>query len=273
MRVTRLVSQDDPKPAVPSSLHAVAVGLRQNTWYLPLVADQRVVSAIRSILAATDTEIALVGDVGYLTSSAIARAKSVEDAIYLGEEIILRVNTVHAGVRGSELKVKIDHFPYFDDGGTETFGTGIAKLHAATKNIIDLFESLDPSSSRPNRDPPAESYTDVQEVLTKAGRYPEVWKALCYLRDGDYGSLYKLYEIIKSDVGKDEDLTGPARQYIDRSILRRIKHNLNDPAISGDLARHAQPFATAPRPADRMTPAEITQHLRALLLRWVADKA
>jgi hypothetical protein len=184
---------------------------------------------------------------------------------------------VYRTLRGRKLGVALQNTTYIEEATSPKILTYYAQAEALTVGATIIGGSLvevgaddaEESPASPSVDP----LTDVQSLVAKSLRHPEIAKALAYLEAGDYVSLYKLYEVIKSDVGKDNDLTDPPRQYIDKAVLKRITHNLNSPALSGELARHAVPSPGQPRSTDRMEPGEIANHLRTLFLRWAADKS
>lgn len=250
--------------------------IEKNAWYLPIVGSAEAIDDLRRILDGLGAEIIDTVPRTLLTSTAIKRASGSTEALHLGVELITAVARVYRTLRGRGLGVALQNTTYIEEATSPKILTYHAPAEALTVGATIVGGSLvEVGADTPEESPaPAvDPLTDVQQLVAKSLRHPEIEKALTYLEAGDYVSLYKLYEIIKRDVGKDRDLTDPPRQYIESAVLDRIKNNLNSPTLSGELARHAVPSPGQPRLTDRMAPGEIANHLRTLLIRWAADKS
>jgi hypothetical protein len=249
--------------------------IEKNAWYLPIVGSAESIDDLQRILAGVDAEIIHPAPRTLLTSPVIKHASGSTEALRLGTELMTVVARVYRTLRGRGLGVALQNTTYNEDTTSPKILTYHAPAEALTVGVTIVGGSLVEVGADTREESPlpvVDPLWDVQQLVAKSLRYPEIARALAYMEIGDYVSLYKLYEIIKTDLGKDSDLTDPPRQYIDRAVLKRITHNLNSPALSGELARHAVASSGQPRPTDRMEPGEIVAHLRTLFLRWAADK-
>jgi hypothetical protein len=80
--------------------------------------------------------------------------------------------------------------------------------------------------------------------------------------------LYRLHEVIESDVGGMHPLT--ARGWGSATDLRRFKHSANSVAVGGDASRHGKELTTPP--AHPMSIDEADRYVRYILESWLADK-
>lgn len=249
--------------------------LEKNVYYLPLTGRADAIDDLRRILSGVGAEILETPARLLLTSPALKHARSSEEALRIGTELMTVVGRVYRTLRGHELDAVLQNTTYIEQAASKVLEyRSQAEALTVGARILggSLVEVGDETADEVAVSPAVDPLTDVQDLVAKVLRHPEVERALGYLRAGDYVSLYKLYEVIKGDVGKDDDLTEPPRQYIDRGVLRRIRHNLNSPVLSGESARHAVPPSGQANPSDRMEAGEIANHLRTLFLRWAADK-
>jgi hypothetical protein len=80
--------------------------------------------------------------------------------------------------------------------------------------------------------------------------------------------LYKIYEIIRDDVGNVNDLLN--RQYVLKKDLSRFTHTAQHPGVIGDEARHARVAADVPK--DPMSIVEANLLISTLLSKWIDSK-
>jgi hypothetical protein len=83
----------------------------------------------------------------------------------------------------------------------------------------------------------------------------------------DWNDLYKVYEIVRANVGNEETLI--AKDWVPKDDIKAFTASANRPDISGDEARHARVSSSPPRRTRPMTRSEAQQLITKLVGRWV----
>lgn len=111
--------------------------------------------------------------------------------------------------------------------------------------------------------------TSAEEWVGLANKHEKVAKALRILgtREKSWVELYKLYEVVHSDVGSKIIDDGWAT----RKKLSQFTHTANSAGSIGDDARHAKEDTTPP--TSPMPLAEAETLIRGLVMRWLRSKA
>lgn len=112
--------------------------------------------------------------------------------------------------------------------------------------------------------------TNVESWLSLAKGDKAVADALHFFRENTWGSLYKIYEIIKDDVGgKKEVIT--TNGWATKKGLDRFTQTAQSRKALGDSARHAaKKYKPPPQP---MTIQEAELLIRGVLRSWFRSKA
>lgn len=98
-----------------------------------------------------------------------------------------------------------------------------------------------------------------------------VAKAMRLLSAADSQSwvgLYRIYEVIETDVGGEPELK--KRGWGSADDLKRFKHSANSVTVAGDAARHGKEL-TSP-PANPMSPEEAAAYVNYVVSAWLASK-
>jgi len=106
--------------------------------------------------------------------------------------------------------------------------------------------------------------------LLLARRYEPVAKAFRLFGDPQLGwvTLYKIYELIESDVGGPKAITKAG--WTSQSTISRFKHSANSPSVGGDDARHGTETTTPPsKPMDL---AEARVMIKMMMHNWLRNK-
>jgi hypothetical protein len=105
-------------------------------------------------------------------------------------------------------------------------------------------------------------------LMDAAGKYRAVADALHFYRNSDWGSLYKVFEIIRDDVGGNRCLI--QRGWVSKRVLSRFTRTAQSRDAIGDEARHASKKFTPPR--HPMVLSEVRGVIRSILERWLQTK-
>lgn len=107
----------------------------------------------------------------------------------------------------------------------------------------------------------------VRQWLDVAVKNPTVAKAL-RLRDKgglDWVELYRLYEVIESDIPKHEIVQ---KSWASKKEIRLFKRTANSPAVLGDEARHGKEQYQPP--ANPMSIREARSLVERILRKWIS---
>jgi hypothetical protein len=117
--------------------------------------------------------------------------------------------------------------------------------------------------------PPLSAPTKIAAAVKGAMRDPKVNKALrLFSTARDWADLYRVFEVIKSDVGGDKGLV--SRGWISGRKASLFTSTANNPGAIGDAARHGH-SAQQPPPKP-MTLTEARGLIRHLLANWLQTK-
>ena len=111
--------------------------------------------------------------------------------------------------------------------------------------------------------------SDVESWLSLAKGDKAVGDALHFFRETTWISLYKVYEIIRDDVGGEEAIT--TNGWATKKRLKRFTRTAQSRAALGDYARHASKKYTPP--AQPMPIHEAESLIRGILRSWFRSKA
>ncbi len=104
----------------------------------------------------------------------------------------------------------------------------------------------------------AQKHKDVAEALDILGKQsPSL----------DWVDLYKLYEIVRHNVGGEDALI--AKDWVPRADIKAFTVSANRPDISGDEARHARIPGPPPKSTRVMTLAEAQHTIPTLVAHWL----
>ncbi len=111
--------------------------------------------------------------------------------------------------------------------------------------------------------------SNVESWLSLAKSDKDVADALHFFRENTWINFYKVYEIIKDDVGGKKAIT--TNGWATKKGLERFTHTAQSRAALGDYARHASKKDTPP--AQPMPIQEAESLIRRVLLSWFRSKA
>ena len=128
---------------------------------------------------------------------------------------------------------------------------GTAHIIPSTKNIIHATENV------PIWINIALENKNVSKALRLIGSF-----------EHDWGSLYRLFEVIVDDVGSTDVITG--KGWATKKMIKRFKHTANSPSAIGDSARHGTESSSPP--AEPMTLGEAISFVEIILHNWLRTK-
>ncbi|MFC4504085.1 MULTISPECIES: hypothetical protein [Streptomyces] len=152
---------------------------------------------------------------------------------------------------------------FTDDNGKHhhvvALATAEVRLKAFAVGVVTTADQSTPQPPPPPQGPPymklIKAKTDVAEVLDILGK-PTISMT--------WVDLYKVYEIVRHDVGNDKALKTKA--WVPESDISAFTGSANRPDVSGSEARHARVAGASPKRT--MTLAEGEAFVRKLVVAW-----
>lgn len=164
--------------------------------------------------------------------------------------------------------IEIGSVSYFDDeGNRRNFvllqgSISARSRHKATAVVIKPDGSeVKEEIEQPDR---------IELTFSLAESDPNVSDALRLyaLSELSWGDLYKIYEIIRDDVGGSKELFD--NEYVLKKDLRNFSHTAQHPGAIGDDARHARIASEVP--VNPMSLAEANLLISTLMNKWIDSK-
>lgn len=204
------------------------------------------------------------GEEFILKSTDFSLLNDANDVRNRADEILSIINGTAMLALGMRKPLVVTHVAKINDDGTR-------HMFISLSCTINLRDSVSVSIIRPDG--------NIQEIhkgdaisswVTAARNDINVAKALRLFGTGifDWVSLYRIYEVIESDVGglvkiKDEG-------WATKKAIKRFKYTANSPAAIGDDARHGK-GAIHP-PEDPMVLSEAKSLIETILHNWLRSK-
>ena len=116
---------------------------------------------------------------------------------------------------------------------------------------------------------PANRSRNVDYLVRLSMKFREVADSLQFFQEDSWVSLFKVYEIIRDDLGGDNKLF--QTKWTTKAILSRFTHTAQSKLVLGAEARHARKKFGAPKVP--MSKFEAHYFIRELLLTWMRTKS
>ncbi|MBE0415062.1 MAG: hypothetical protein IBX36_00770 [Dehalococcoidia bacterium] len=200
----------------------------------------------------------------YLQSSEFESLTSSDEVRKRGIDLIDKLNGAAKLYRGNFQDVSEDGITHVEDDGRchryvylEGTVTGRGKLRANATVIS-------PDGTEKKVDQP----TNLETWIGIANKYKPVADALHFFRQHSWVNLYKVYEIIRDDVGGENAII--AQHRVSKGKLKRFKQTAQSRAALGDYARHASKKYKPP--AQLMSLSEAKSMIKDILINWMQTK-
>lgn len=193
----------------------------------------------------------------YVSSTALDTHTAPAEAFKQVETLMTMVNALARAANSSYVDVQASgRLLDTDSGNNHTFAS--IREGPEIRARADAAQGL--SNDQPAQPQPREPLY-VRLALSK----PVVAEALQLMGTGDldWPRLYKIYEVIRDDVGGESGLQGWAT----RNEISAFTGSANRPDVSGDDARHAR--ASGPPPRRAISHSQGREFVAKLLHNWM----
>lgn len=201
----------------------------------------------------------------YLKSTRFADLSAAEEVLRVAIEMVDMINDVaflhFDNIKSADVDAVAEvhedgsrcHHVFLRGSATARSRVGVARL-TVTDSSGNAVESYQPSAAI--------------VIMGAARRHTAVADALHFHRKSDWGSLYKVFELIRDDVGGERRLI--QRGCVSKRVLSRFRRTAQSRDAIGDEARHASKRYTAPR--HPMTLSEARGVIKGILEHWLQTK-
>lgn len=231
-----------------------------STWSVQISGDNFDLEDLPEWFKSPELKVVKESDGYYLHSNHFDSAKDANEVRILAEKLTENMVGAAKLLRPDFQPVKLGSVDRENDSG----GKNIHIFVSDTINVRSKVRarlSVNGGVQKPSIPKPttwlsiAYNEEKVEHALRIWGKEPHDWI-----------NLYKILEIIESDVGGNIYLEG----WTNKSEIRRFTQTANSFEILGDEARHAK--ENVPAPAKPMTIQEAQQLFRELLQNWIESK-
>ena len=200
----------------------------------------------------------------YLRSSEFESLTSPDEVHKQGITLIEILNGVVSLRRDNFRDVSEDGITRVEDDGRPyhyvQFGAATPTMRAKV--------SADAIVIAPNGTEKKVGHSDIETWISIAKKCEPVVDALRFFRDGTWGNLYKVLEIIRDDVGGEHAII--EKDWVSKRTLSRFTQTAQSRAALGDHARHASEKYKAP--VQPMSLSDAKSVIRGILINWMQTK-
>jgi hypothetical protein len=189
-----------------------------------------------------------------------------DDVVYKKAVELLEILNGIAKLNNTSFQnVKLDAIVEIDENGRrKSYKYASAKIKlrsrvSVTATVVKHNGKIDSTEKRIDYKP----WIDLAKKDVKASQ------VLKYLLKGDWYSLYKIYEIIREDLGGESNLL--QKGWVTRKMLSRFRHTANSEAVLGEHARHTG-YKHKP-PKDPMSKPEALNIINTIVKEWLSLKS
>ncbi|GFO95992.1 hypothetical protein ig2599ANME_0176 [groundwater metagenome] len=200
----------------------------------------------------------------YLESSEFNSLTSAEEVRERGRALIKLINGVAKFNRDNFLDVSEDGITRVEDDGKRHHyvfleGAITARAKVSAQVTVIAADGSEKVATQPSA---------LESLLEVAQKHNVVADALSFYRDDTWISLYKVYEIIRDDVGGKHQII--KNGWSVDSDINRFTQTAQSRAALGDSARHASEKYKPP--AQPMTLSGARALIKTILSRWASSK-
>ena len=233
-------------------------------WLVRLKGERFDLEDLPQLLCSSELSIIEENNAFYLRSSKFDSLTSLDDVHERASAFIKIINSVAKFYRQDFLEVSEDVITRIDDDDKRQHyvsleGTIIPRGKVSAQPTVTTANETEQVTTQPSQ---------LQSLLELAQKHKVIADALSFYRDDAWISLYKVYEIIRDDVGGTPRLL--KQSWVADAEISRFTQTAQSRAALGDSARHASEKYHAP--SQPMTISEARTLIHTILSRWVSSK-
>ncbi len=233
-------------------------------WMVRLTGDAFDLAEMAKLFATTDATVIRDGAHYYLTSLDFEATAQAANVYGRAKVLLARLNDIATFCEPIFREVHVEGVARVMPDGSRPiafFESGRLECRSKLSGTPTFMDSTD----KPVRTKTADPMRDLKRA---ANQHQAVASALHFFRIGDWISLYKVYEIVKDDVGGKKALTSTA--WVTKDKLNLFSQTAQSRDAVGDVARHGSQRYRAP--AKPMDLSRAKTLIRNLINKWVTTK-
>jgi len=220
-----------------------------------LVGEDLDIRTLSSSLRGTGWQILKEGDSNYLVSDILDALSDAKEIKSKADQLLDTSNGVANVIHVNHVPVRSGNVYLINSAGTYDIAIIFDTIKSRSR-VSEVILSLNGVAQK----------TYSQQLLDLAELDAAVRDALHFFNENTWWNLYKVYEIVRADVGGSKRL----HRLMSKSKLDPFTHTAQSRDAIGDLARHADPSIKAP--ARPLTLDQASLLVRNLFKEWVSRK-
>ena len=238
---------------------------KMSQWLARLTGEKSDLQELSKLFGSADITVTEEYGNYYLTSSEFADLATAEEVRTVAAKMVDMINDVAFFHLGSFEPAEIDAVAEVREDGSRHHHVlleGSIRVRSRVGRAHLTITNTNGNVVEPDQ-------PDVATTLMDAARaHRAVADALHFYRKSDWGSLYKVFEIIRDDIGGERRLI--QRGWINQEDLSRFTQTAQCREAIGDETRHAiKKFTPPSRP---MGLSEARGVIKSILERWLQTK-
>jgi hypothetical protein len=230
-------------------------------WLIKLKGERSDLEDLPSLLATSDLRVTQEGEAFYLKAPELNRLDSEHEVIPRAKDLLSIVSAAASLHFQSFTVLEISDLIMIDENGIRHEHMYLAPAAGLRHKWLGTTKDDDSLV-------PANRSLNVDYLVRLSVQFKVVADSLQFFREDSWVSLFKVYEIIRDELGGDRKLT--QTKWTTKATLSRFTHTAQSEDILGAEARHASKKYGTPKVP--MSKFEAHYFIRELLLSWIRTK-
>ncbi|MBI4302647.1 MAG: hypothetical protein HY664_08570 [Chloroflexi bacterium] len=234
-------------------------------WLVRLKGEEFDLEDLATEIRSPSFNVAKENDYYYLTSLGFNSLTTADDVRAKATELIRVINGAASLTFAKFQGVEFDALTLIEPNGRRHNYIYLAATLTARARVSATLTTVNSEGTEDLSQQP----TEMESWVTLAMQERDVADCLHFFRDGTWFSLYKVYEIVRDDSGRD-DRRIIRNGWATKSELSRFRGTAQSQAALGVEARHASKRYKPP--SEPMSISEARSLIRDLLRNWLVAR-
>lgn len=232
-------------------------------WIVQIAGEKFDLQELSKSLTSPELCIAQEGEAFVLKSTDFNLLKDADTVRNKASEIINLINGAVKLAIGMQKPLTVDHVIKINDNGTRKSFISVSILGVGRVSVSMSVTAEEGTIEEIHQADPIPSWVEIGRNDANVAKVLRLWG----VGPHDWVSLYRIYEIVESDVGGFSYIVNMG--WATKTGIKRFKHTANSPGAIGDKARHGKYI---PPPKSPMTFSEAKSLIETILHNWIRLK-
>lgn len=235
-------------------------------WIVQIAGEKFDLQELSKSLTAPELCIAQEGKAFVLKSTDFNQLKDADTVQNKACGIINLINGAAKLAIGMQKPLAVDHVIKINDNGTRESFISVSNLGVGRVSVSMSVTAEDGTIKKIHQADPIPSWVEIGRNDANVAKVLRLWG----VGPHDWVSLYRIYEVVESDVGGFSTIVNMG--WVTKSGIKRFKHTANSPGAIGDKARHGARHGKDIPPKSPMTFSEAKSLIETILHNWIRSK-